>query len=90
MYQRYHMLVLVHSDQLGLRASRTATRPIRSSCWRVVVLMDRDGQGRAAAATTNDIERVSLARAVDRAPERDRGYLMDHRTGDEPPDIHWP
>jgi len=36
-------------------------------------------RGRAAAATTRDIERVSLARALDLAFERDGGYdLMDH------------
>jgi hypothetical protein len=50
-----------------------------------------DVQGRAAAATTKDIERVSLARAVDGAPERDGGYdMMDHPAGDELPEIHWP
>lgn len=80
----------VVSDQLGLCDGRTASRPTRSSCWRVVVLVDCNVQGRAAAATTKDTEQVSLARAVDRAPDRDGGYdLMDHRAGDEPPEIDW-
>ena len=79
----------VVSDQ-PLRASRTGTRPARSSCWRVVVVTHCDVQGRAAAAITKDIERVSLARPLDLASERDGGYgLMDHLAGDEPPEIHW-
>lgn len=69
---------------------RTGHPSYRSSCWRVVVVVDCDVQG-AVAATTTDIERVSLARAVDRAPERDGGYdLLDHNAADGPPEIHWP
>jgi len=50
-----------------------------------------DVQGRAAAATTNDIKRVSLARALDLAPERDDAYdLMDQLAGGERPENHWP
>jgi hypothetical protein len=94
------MLVPVVSDHLGLCASRTANRLLRhpvggSLCWLVVVLAGRcrhcGVQGRAAAAATEDIERVSLARALDLAPEPDRDYdLMDQLACAEPPEIHWP
>ena len=85
------MSVNVVSDQLGLCAGRTATLPPRSSCWRVVVDIDCDDQGRAAAATTTDIKRVSLVRARDLAPERPAGYdLTDQLVGGEPPEIRWP
>lgn len=50
-----------------------------------------DVQRREAAATTTDIERVSLVRALDLAPEPDGDYdLMDQLAGAEPPEIHWP
>jgi hypothetical protein len=73
------------------RASRTATRPPRSSCWGVVVDMDCDEQGPAAAATTTDIKRVGLVRARDLASERHAGYDLIHQlAGGEPPEIRWP
>lgn len=76
------MLVPVVSDQLG-----AWRRPDRDPSYSLILSARA---GAAAAATTTDIERVSLARAVDRAPERDGGYdLLDHNGGDEPPEIHW-
>ncbi|MGH2887842.1 MAG: hypothetical protein ACRDPA_34955 [Solirubrobacteraceae bacterium] len=69
---------------------RTAWASVFAGRW-VVVVLDWDEQGRAAAAITKDIKRVSLARALDLAPERDDGYdLMDQLAGGEPPAIHWP
>ena len=91
MQQRYHTLVPVVSDQLGLRRPEPRPVPLRHPVGRVVVVMDCDVQGRTAAAATKDIDRVGLARALDLAPERDGGYdLMDHLPGDEPPESHWP
>jgi len=91
MQQRYHTLVPVVSDQLGLR------RPDRDPSHSVVLLAGSLSswiatcRGGTAAATTKDIDRVGLARALDLAPERDGGYdLMDHLPGDEPPESHWP
>jgi hypothetical protein len=91
MYKRYHTSVPVVSDQLVLSDGRAATLPPRSSFWLVVVDIDCDDQGRAAAATTTDIKRVSLVRARDLAPERPAGYdLTDQLVGGEPPEIPWP
>jgi len=69
---------------------RTAWASLFAGWW-VVVVMDCDEQGRAAAAVTEDIKRVSLARALDLAPERDDAYdLMDQLAGGERPENHWP
>ena len=74
----------------GVDGWRTAWASLFAG-WRVVEVMHCDVQGRAAAAITKDIKRVSLARALDRAPERDGGHdLMDQLAGGEPPEIHWP
>jgi hypothetical protein len=91
MHQRYHMLMRVVSDQLGgLCAGRTANRSAPSSCF-AGRCRHCDVQRRAAAATATDIERVSLVRALDLAPEPDGDYdLMDQLAGAEPPEIHWP
>jgi len=58
--------------------------------WRPVVVIDCDEQGRAAVAITKDLKRVSLARALDLAPDRDHGYdLMEQLARGEPPEIQW-